>query len=223
MNRLAPISSFLAFAVALVFSGSARADLVYDSGLAPGPFTSGVTADVANTSSITSTDFTLGATSQINEVKWDGKYYTGNTPPVADAFTIRIYDLSGSTPTSTPLYTYNVGNAVHRTSTGITDNNGQTVYSYDASFATTTLAAGRYAFSVQDSTVVGGNNYFFWTFAYFPGHQVFLGTFLLDNNFNTAFSLYGPSSVPEPASLLMLGTGSLVLGAYARRRKSAAS
>ncbi len=219
MNRLTSVSRLSALAVALFLSNSARADVIYDSGIfAAGGANGLVTADSANTTTVTSSDFSIGTSATVTEVKWYGGYYIGNVAPATDSFTIRFFNFNGAVPATTPFLTYAAGNAVTRADTGKVSGTVTPVeiYSYDALIPTTFLTTGRYAFSVQDNTT-DKNNYFFWSTGRSVGHSVFFGSSVLNADNTTAFMLLGTTAaIPEPSVFLMLGVGSVSVIAFKR-------
>src|SRR5579862_52285 len=99
-------------------------------------------------------DFTLNSGISLGQIDWAGAYkldsqlYQGD-----DAFSIRIFSLSGSNPASIPLIQLNVG-AVQRTL--LTADSlppfSTLVYNYQATFSPVLLPAGNYMLSIVNNT-----------------------------------------------------------------------
>lgn len=222
MTRFSLLPGLAALMASLALSGSAHAGLIYDSGVPLTSVISGSSSD-ANPNgpgAHIGSDFTIGAFASVTEVKWDGIYYVSQVPPATDSFSIQFYDFSASMPATVPLFSFAVGNAVHRTDTGLkVPGSSFEIYSFDASIPTASLAAGRYVFSVQDDTT-GNPNSFYWTFGASTGHELFglPSGGVAGRDQTTNFSLLGSQAVPEPSSLVMLGIGAIGLLGYARHR-----
>ena len=215
----------------LACGGPAKADLVYDNGVELAQI-NGAIVSQATFNAFAGDDFTLGASSVINEISWTGSYqnrYFGFEPPVGDDFTIQIFGFSGGVADTAPLFSFSVGNAVNRTDTGVTPGPFQDAFAYHASIPDTTLAAGRYLLSIFNNLpdVRGVADYWDWSTddlgdgVYFR-RDVTQPWGVPDEIRRTDFTLMGPSSVPEPSSVVMLGLGSLgLVGGTLRRRRGA--
>lgn len=212
MNRLALAACVMVCSVAWSLSSPAHADFIYDSGVSPTDVVSGYNVPIIGD------DFSLATASILDEVRWTGFYYPDTTIPPTDDFTIQLFDYSGSSPSATPLFTFNVGNAVTRVDTGV--RLPYIVFDYSASVPATALDPGRYLLSIQQSG---------WLWSFANGGD---GTFVFNSGVWGAqgsssrmdFTLIGtPAAVPEPRSLVMLGTGAFGLLAFGwHRRRSAA-
>jgi PEP-CTERM motif len=166
-------------------------------------------------------NFTLGAGGTINDVQWYGEYF--NPPvqgPILD-FTVAFYADSGGVP-GTTLFTETVSGTANETF--LTTVNGFPVYTYDLSINPFVAAAGtQYWVSVEPtlffppqwgwSSGTGGDG---------AGYQCFFGACSSSGIPDLAFTLNGSttSGVPEPGSLLMLGSGLLGLAGFVRRKLS---
>src|SRR5436190_10978448 len=108
-------------AIAAFCAQAAQAVIVFDNGVPNGSNAYHSDADTSNGSDtvIVGDDFTFGASTAFNQVNFWGLYAFDNGAPAADNFTIAIYDYSAAVPSSVPIASYNVGNAVSRTDTGM--------------------------------------------------------------------------------------------------------
>lgn len=213
---------------ALGLGQTTRADVVYDSGVSASQATGAVASDAAwpnftGPGTFAGGEFTLTSAAVIDEVHWTGIYthIGGGTPvpPSSDDFTIEVHDFSQATPSISPIFSFNVGDAVNRTDTGIANR-----FSFETAIAGTAMGPGHYLLSISDDTT-GHSDQFYWSFgASGTGHftRPNGSTFWTPQSSGPlAFTLLGSTAVPEPASLVMFGTGVLGLLGYASRRHRA--
>ena len=156
----------------------------------------------------------------ITDVHWWGSYYPS---PFTDDFTINIYPFISGSPSTTPVDTFNIGSSATRTATGDTYTyNNAPIYAYDVDIPSTTLTAGdMYLLSIVYNTPAGVTQDWGWSLAdsgaiswTYTQNEGWLET---DPNQYEAFYLTGPSPVPEPSTLLLVGCGLVAI--WGARRK----
>jgi hypothetical protein len=212
--------------LAILSGGTLGAATIFDGGT----YDKTLYASASNTNcgpdcQVAAAQFSLaGGLNVITDVHWFGSYSPSVFP---DNFTINIFGFVSGNPSTIPADTFNIGSTATRTSTG--DNytyNSAPIYAYDVVIPATTLVPGApYLLSIVYNTAgdtskdwgwcLGGSTAIGWSFTQNLGWDE-----TSPNQFQ-AFSLTGPSSVPEPASVLLLGSG--LIGIIAGRRKSSLS
>lgn len=162
-------------------------------------------------------NFTLGSTTFLGRVTWVGGYFNPPEPGSITGWTVQIWNTVGGQPGSS-LFSEHISGTGNETF--IANVNGFPIYSYTADFFFVAQAGTEYWLSVVPdvgfppqwgwATGTGGDGIAF---------QDFFGT--RSELFNDmAFSLEGPCScVPEPASLILLGTGVFALGRVIRKKR----
>jgi len=161
-------------------------------------------------------NFTLGATSSINNVQWTGGYFSGS-PSAISSFTLGLYADSGGTPGALVSSDLISGTANETFLTG-------QIYSYSANILPYTATAGtQYWLSIQ--ATVGFPPQWGWatgTGGDGAAYQVFFGTGG-SVPVDMAFTLNGSAvAVPEPSTLVLGALGALCMVGYCRFRRSAA-
>jgi hypothetical protein len=218
---------FSLFIIALIASPSVMASIVFDNGAANG--SRGFWSDLDQGQEMAD-NFVLGAGDHtITDVSWSGSYYSSNVPVATDAFTIRIFADSLGLPTTVPLLSFNVGNAVNRVDSGINDGYlGLDIYNYSASITATTLTAGTtYWLSIVNNTA-GNTVNWLWESSASTGNDAYRSNSSNDWNvaspvMELAFQLNDTApAVPEPETWGMLLAGVGLVGAAARRRRACA-
>lgn len=154
---------------------------------------------------------------------WSGFYDAGTLPP-SDQFTIEIYADSGGVPDLAPLHTFAVGNAVNRTDLGMSLN-GRPNQGYSASIAPLTLTPGNvYWLSIFNNSGPGLADDWAWAMQNVGGTAAYrFGATSAWSN-STArqdFQIIG-TPVPEPTSMLLLGSGVATLWISRRRAQGRA-
>lgn len=198
---------------------AAAAPVIYDNGGADG--SRGWWSDFDGVQQQMADNFVLGAGSNtITGINWSGSYYSSNTPTIADNFVIRIFSNSGGVPDVSPIYSFNVGNAVNRVDSGIDDATWNIdIYNYSAAITSTTLVAGTtYWLSVVNDTS-GHTDDWLWENSQPVGSSAFRvgdGNSWSAHSTELAFQI---TAVPEPETYAMLLAGLGLLGFMACRRK----
>jgi len=216
--------------VALLFLATipiVSAATIWDNG---GPdFTDAIGSDfdvfpVSQTGAQAGDDFTLGATSTVNQIQWWGVYGPNNTPTQPDSFTIRFFNIVAGVPAITPFASYSIGEVA-----GIDTGSNLTavdldVYSFTAVIPATFLAPGSYLLSIVNNTAADADDNWFWAFSNFAsGNSKFRfndGEGWIPSDFGElAFNISGNGgAVPEAGSTALLLGCAVAAIMFAHRR-----
>ena len=165
-------------------------------------------------------DFSIASLIALGPLTWFGRYdgAIGTVDPTD--FTIRIFSDQGGMPVEAPFFEINV--SVSPTVTGL-DFGGSPWFSYSADLGSPVLGTGVYWLSILESdasTPLAGDSLWLWgetgTVAQRSVRSADATPWTLGSGNNVAFTIN--SSVPEPSTWLLLGTGVLALGAARKRR-----
>lgn len=221
-DRIVLLNCVVAFCLTAL-PGAAWADnVIYNNG-APDQFGT-YYADANFFYTMDASTFTLAAGSSTiaDATWWGGCAPTEVTCPAGD-FTLSFYtDVAGAP--GTLIQSYSVGDAdqtLTGNSIGCSIGTCFDEYSYSASFGPLTLTPGTtYFFAVGNNTGETDT----WgqetadAFAPSGSHYQFDGTDWSPQLSTLAYELTGPAAVPEPTSILLLGTVFLGIGAAFRRK-----
>ncbi len=130
-----------------IITNRAHADTIFDNGIQLASVENANASDV-EFQNYAADNFTLGTASLVQEIRWTGTYSGvggDGVPPVIDLFTIQFHAIEAGVPSATALHTYNVGNAVSRTDTGVMLH-GSTLFSFTATVPNTLLCPGTICF-----------------------------------------------------------------------------
>ena len=204
----------------LVWGSAASAAVIYDNGIiATNGFISD--PDQSQTAGFSADDFSLNAGANvITDVHWTGLYAFSNTPQAADSFVIEFYADAAGAPAVAPFATRAVGNP-GRTDTGTNTSAGFDIFAYSADIAPLALAPGTtFWMSIVNDTTVDTDDNWFWGMRDAIGNSFTRAdTTSAWTPINNAheFSLTGPSTVPEPSSLVLLALGAFGLASWRRK------
>ena len=136
-----------------------------------------------NSVEIAADDFSVASDTEITTVEWVGLYVISNSPGVDD-FLIRIYE-DNSGPVGSPLATFNVGNDVNRTNSGVDFMLLFDIYEYSAEISFQAVAGTTYWISIDAQSFADNNDTWFW------GSLSTQGNAHISSNLGNTWSLFG--------------------------------
>lgn len=165
-------------------------------------------------------NFTLGSTSNIDEVQWVGSYFNPPVQGVITAFTLNFYADAAGQPGAL-LASYNGPGAFGETFLGF-DNALDPTFLYDGLLGTPFVATGGTQYWMSLVPDLGFPPQWGWETSVdgdLLSYQDFFGA-RSANPIDLSFALFGSqgTSTPEPGSLILLGTGLLGLAGSIRRK-----
>ena len=110
-------------------------------------------------------NFTLGTSATATQIQWWGFYLSGNTPPAQDNFTIGFFKITAGVPSSVPLFSYLVGNAVGRADSGLNTTafgSDLDIFSYNALIPSSSFLPGSYLLSIVNNTAADTDDEWAW-------------------------------------------------------------
>jgi hypothetical protein len=179
----------------------------------------------AFTRNIRGDNFTLGVgNTTITDLHWWG-FYSNDDYVAPDNFTIRIFEYTAGTPNT--ISSYDPSGTIGRIDTGVTSAPGSPLnyweYWMDFDAPLDLNPDTDYLLSIVNNTTGDPD---IWSWAATSGDaSAYSRKFESDAwlgevyDIDYAFYITGPSSVPEPSTLLLFGTGLVGIGVFRRKFK----
>lgn len=221
---MVPLRHYSLFLVCLMVTGTfipAQAAVIFDQTLSttnPGEY-----SNLGPSNQQVADDFQLTGITLLESISWVGRY-GDESVSVSDpvSFSIRFFAETAGSPAVSPLLALDV--AVEAVSTG-SSYGDIPLLSYSADIPYLLLGPGTYWVSVlendSDTPMVGATQWL-WADSTTRGYRAFRdsdgASWSTSLDINHAFTLDGTTApVPEPATMLLLGSGLFWLGGFGRR------
>ncbi len=170
-------------------------------------------------------NFTLGTSATATQIQWWGFYLSGNTPPAQDNFTIGFFKITAGVPSSVPLFSYLVGNAVGRADSGLNTTafgSDLDIFSYNALIPSSSFLPGSYLLSIVNNTAADTDDEWAWASSESSGtgmewyRNADADPWIDSSRYEFAFNITG--TVPERGSSVVLLALGLISILPLRRR-----